>query len=92
MFSILFRLSTKFAVQRFRLCFLLCAIATTAADSSAFEYIFSPTDERASHQRVNRKRHDATRARLVCFEACKEALTKRALRVTETCHVINTTV
>jgi hypothetical protein len=74
MFNILFRLSRTFAVQRFRLRFLLCAITmtavATAADCSAFEDIFSPTDERASQQRVNRKRHDATGERLVRFEAC----------------------
>jgi hypothetical protein len=40
-FSILFRVSRKSAVQRFRLRFLLCAI-TTAADTSAFADIFFP--------------------------------------------------
>ena len=72
-FSILFHLSRKLAVQHFRLRFLLCAITATATDSSAFEDIFSPTDKRASHKRVNCKRHDATSARLLRFEACISA-------------------
>ena len=67
MFSILFCLSRKFAV-RFQLRFLLCAIMTaaaaTAAHSSALE------DKCPSQQRVNRKRHDATSACLLRFEAC----------------------
>jgi hypothetical protein len=73
MFSILFCLSRKFAV-RFQLRFLLCAIMTTAAataaHSSALEDIFPPTDKCPSQQRVNRKRHDATSACLLRFEAC----------------------
>jgi hypothetical protein len=44
--------------------------AAIPADCSAVEDVFPHTNECASQTRVNRRRHDTEKARILGFEAC----------------------